>query len=111
MKTTNNPQPTTRLNFGNLLIRRLSSLVLFICLASTLCAQLPNGYFFRPGNNGTNIRLNGNANIIISNVLGEIVFQKEILNSAQIDLGNQIKGVYVLKVIGEHTKFFKLILA
>ncbi len=57
-----------------------------------------------------NIKLNGNANIIISNVLGEIVFQKEILNSAQIDLGNQIKGVYVLKVIGEHTKSFKLIL-
>ena len=63
-----------------------------------------------PSTSSFNIKLNGNANIIISNVLGEIVFQKEILNSAQIDLGNQIKGVYVLKVIGEHSKSFKLIL-
>ena len=54
MKTTNVQQPTTKLIFGNSLIRRLSSLVMFICLASTLSAQLPNWYFFRPSNNGTN---------------------------------------------------------
>jgi hypothetical protein len=29
---------------------------MFICLASTLSAQLPNWYFFRPSNNGSNIR-------------------------------------------------------
>jgi hypothetical protein len=38
------------------------------------------------------------------------MLQKNVDSVSEIDLGNQIKGVYVLKVIGEHSKSFKLIL-
>lgn len=70
--------------------------------------------FPNPNNGSFDIQLNNpdNATVSMSNVLGEIIFEKNILNNAamHIDATDLKKGIYYVKVQTQRSNFIKKVL-
>jgi Secretion system C-terminal sorting domain len=70
--------------------------------------------FPNPNNGWFTIKYNGSANhkavyIKITDALGKIVFQKEqdnFNNEMQLDISNQVPGIYTLKIASDNVPSF-----
>lgn len=70
-------------------------------------SQFPISIYPNPTNSKLNLILNQNENIVITNLLGEIVLQRNATGKVELDISFLSSGIYFIKAGSEVRKFVK----